>query len=54
LYWWLAYYHFARQHESLRVKLEKPIERKGKLTPIQYRKMTPALAAGWLLSLPKQ
>jgi IS1 family transposase len=46
LYWWLAYYHFARTHESLRVKLEKPVARKGKLTPIRYRKMTPALAAG--------
>jgi hypothetical protein len=34
LHEWLAYYHFARIHESLRVKLEKPIAQKGKLTPI--------------------
>ncbi|MCX6053748.1 MAG: hypothetical protein NTZ74_02310 [Chloroflexi bacterium] len=46
MHWWLAYYHFARTHESLRLKLEKPMERKGKLTPVKYRKMTPALAAG--------
>jgi IS1 family transposase len=46
LYWWLAYYHFARYHESLRVKLDKPIQRKGKQRPIEYRRMTPAVAAG--------
>lgn len=39
-------HHFARNHESLRVKLEKPVQRKGQQKPIQYRKMTPALAAG--------
>ncbi len=46
LYWWLAYYHFARTHESLCVKLEKPITRKGKQLHRRYQKMTPALAAG--------
>jgi IS1 family transposase len=24
IYWWLAYYHFSRFHESLRIKLEVP------------------------------
>jgi IS1 family transposase len=46
LYWWLAYYHFARPHESLRVKLEEPVQRKGKQRPRLYQKMTPAMAAG--------
>jgi IS1 family transposase len=46
LFWWLAYYHFVRQHESLKVKLEKPMARKGKQNPLRYRQMTPALAAG--------
>jgi hypothetical protein len=32
LYWWLAAsrYHFPRYHESLRIRLEKPIARNGK------------------------
>lgn len=38
-------HHFARNHESLRVKHEKPVQRKGQQKPIQYRNMTPALAA---------
>jgi IS1 family transposase/transposase-like protein len=46
LYWWLAYYHFARSHESLRTKLAEPIARKGKQRPSLYQKMTPAMAAG--------
>jgi IS1 family transposase len=46
LEWWRAYYHFARYHESLRIKLAKPIARKGKQRPIQYRSVTPAMAAG--------
>ena len=46
LFWWLAYYHFVRLHESLKVKLEKPMARKGKQSPLRYRQMTPALAAG--------
>jgi IS1 family transposase len=46
LYWWLAYYHFARPHESLRVTLPEPILRKGKQRPRLYKKMTPAMAAG--------
>jgi IS1 family transposase len=45
-YWWMAYYHFARNHESLRVKLAEPIARKGQQTPRRYRKATPAMAAG--------
>ena len=46
LFWWLAYYHFARYHESLRIELNQPIQRKGRLTPIKYRSRTPAMAAG--------
>ena len=46
LFWWSAYYHFARPHESLRVKLASPMPRKGKQRPIIYRKRTPAMAAG--------
>ena len=33
LYWWLAYYHFVRPHESLRIKIAEPIQRKGKQRP---------------------
>jgi hypothetical protein len=47
LYWWLAYYHFSRYHESLRIRLEKPITRKGKQRAKEYRKVTPAVAAGF-------
>jgi hypothetical protein len=32
--WWLAYYHLAQNHESLRVKLEKPVQCKGQQKPI--------------------
>ena len=46
LYWWLAYYHFSRCHESLRMRMEEPIVRKGKQRAKEYRKMTPAVAAG--------
>jgi hypothetical protein len=46
LYWWLAYYHFMREHESLLEKLETPIQRKGGQRPKQYRKTSPAAAAG--------
>jgi IS1 family transposase len=46
LYWWLAYYHFVREHESLREKLETPIQRKGGQRPRQYRKTSPAAASG--------
>jgi IS1 family transposase len=46
LYWWLSYYHFSRYHESLRVRIEEPIARKGKQRPKEYRKVTPAVAAG--------
>lgn len=46
LYWWLAYYHFSRYHESLRMRMEEPIARKGKQRAKEYRKVTPAVAAG--------
>jgi hypothetical protein len=46
IYWWLAYYHFSRFHESLRIKLDVPILRKGKQRAKEYRKVTPAVAAG--------
>jgi hypothetical protein len=46
LYWWMAYYHFVREHESLRVKLETPQTRKGKQRARKYKKRTPAMAAG--------
>ena len=46
LYWWLAYYHFVRPHESLRSKMAEPIQRKGKQRPRLYQKVTPAMAAG--------
>jgi hypothetical protein len=46
LYWWLAYYHFVREHESLRVKLETPQARKGKQRARKYKGKTPAMAAG--------
>jgi hypothetical protein len=43
---WRAYYHFVRQHESLRVALAQPRERGGKRQPQRYRHRTPAMAAG--------
>jgi IS1 family transposase len=46
LYWWLAYYHFARAHESLQIRMEEPVQRKGNQRPRQYQKVTPAMAAG--------
>ena len=46
LFWWLAYYHFCRYHESLRIKLDLPEQLRGKQRPRQYRKTTPAIAAG--------
>lgn len=46
IYWWLAYYHFSRFHESLRIRLAEPIVRNGKQRPREYRKVTPAMAAG--------
>ena len=44
--WWRAYYHFARYHESLRIKLASPRPRKGKQLANRYRSQTPAMAAG--------
>lgn len=46
IYWWLAYYHFSRYHESLRIPLKQPAPRKGRQRPIRYRRCTPAMAAG--------
>lgn len=46
LEWWRMYYHFARYHESLQVRLGEPIERKGSQQPQRYKKRTPAMAAG--------
>jgi IS1 family transposase len=46
LEWWRSYYHYVRYHESLRVKLGEPKERKGKRQPQRYKKQTPAMAAG--------
>jgi len=46
IYWWLAYYHFSRYHESLRINLDVPIARKRKQRTKEYRKVTPAVAAG--------
>ena len=44
--WWRTYYHFARYHESLRIKLASPRPRKGKQLTCRYRSQTPAMAAG--------
>lgn len=46
LFLWLAYYHFVRSHESLRYKLDTPVQRKGRQRPRQYQKTPPAVAAG--------
>lgn len=46
LYAWLVYYHFVRPHESLRIRLDEPILRKGKQQPKLYKKVTPAMSAG--------
>jgi len=44
--WWRAYYHFVRPHLALRVALEQPRARGGKLIAQRYRQRTPAMAAG--------
>ena len=44
--WWRAYYHFVRPHLALRVALEQPRARGGKLMAQRYRQRTPAMAAG--------
>jgi integrase-like protein len=46
LEWWRAYYHFVRPHQALRVRLEQPRARGGKLLEQRYRQRTPAMAAG--------
>jgi IS1 family transposase len=46
LSWWLAYYNFARYHESLRIPLTQPGHRCGQAHPQKYRERTPAVAAG--------
>jgi hypothetical protein len=35
VFWWLAYYHFTRNHQSLRTKVSQPIHRKGRQQPIR-------------------
>jgi IS1 family transposase len=42
----LAYYHFARHHASLRVKLPEPIPTRGEGSPKKWQQRTPAMAAG--------
>jgi IS1 family transposase len=42
----LAYYHFARYHASLRVKLTEPIPTRGDGSPKTWQQRTPAMAAG--------
>jgi transposase-like protein/IS1 family transposase len=44
--WWRAYYHFVRPHLALRVALEQPRARGGKLMAQRYCQRTPAMAAG--------
>lgn len=44
--WWRGYYHFARYHDSLRIKFSQPVQRKGEQLPRRYRSRTPAMAAG--------
>ena len=44
--WWRAYYHFVRPHLSLRQNLAALVDRGGKRRAKQYRKCTPAMAAG--------
>ena len=46
LEWWRAYYHFVRPHQSLRVRLEQPRARGGKLVAQRDLQRTPAMAAG--------
>jgi len=42
----LTYYHFARYHASLRVKLPEPIPTRGNGSPKKWEQRTPAMAAG--------
>jgi IS1 family transposase len=42
----LTYYHFARYHASLRVKLPEPIPTRGSGSPKKWQQRTPAMAAG--------
>ena len=46
LYWWLAYYNFARYHESLRIPLTQSVDRREQPQRQKYRERTPAVAAG--------
>jgi hypothetical protein len=45
LLWWRGYYHFARNHASLRVEFAQPTHRKEKQISIRYRSRTPAMTA---------
>lgn len=42
----LTYYHFARYHASLRVKLPEPVLTRGNGPPKKWQQRTPAMAAG--------
>jgi hypothetical protein len=46
LKWWRASSHVVRPHESPRVALVQPRERRGKLVMQRYRQRTEALVAG--------
>lgn len=46
LSWWLALYHFSRYHQSLRIKMEEPMQRRGNQRRREYGMLTPAVAAG--------
>lgn len=47
IFWWLAYYHFARNYEGLRVKLSQTDQAQRQAAqPIRYRKMTPSMTVG--------
>ena len=42
----LAYYHFCRYHNGLRVKLPQPLPTRGNGSPKKWQQRTPAMAAG--------
>jgi IS1 family transposase len=42
----LTYYHFARYHAGLRVKLPQPLPTRGNGSPKKWQQRTPAMAAG--------
>lgn len=42
----LTYYHFARYHAGLRLKLPEPVPTRGNGSPKKWQQRTPAMAAG--------